>query len=720
MGWFDDLLAPTGPSATTQPVSPYPAVNRLGLFGATLSDAANAYRGQPSDQLAKLQQMMQENARWKQQNGNYQNIISQMSAPSAPNPVTVTPQIQPDATGAPVPNDPSSYQQPAMSQAGPLAGNPLTSLLKNLPADQGMPTLMSMMGPHGFDTVTDAQGVVHKIDKVTGADLGTIGSPKLQEIDPTKNYYQPGGTSAPQATTPSAQPDNGGTQAISDAFSKAPPAVQQAIQSISDPNLRTFAAYMGKGESGFNPTAVNPKNPGVAGLFQFDIPTWKIATGQTIPANVAGTPQDPRLDPKQAAQAFQALTQRNAQSFQSTFGRQPDAGDLAVYHQQGAGGGSALIGADPNALAVQVLAKSIVQSTPGITPQQAQSIATKRMTSNGVPANATAGQMLGIVKNYYVPQGSTATPSSAPQSSAPNIPGMTLVSDAKPQWRTITDPGEARQLGVNVGSQKNDISGEVKPMSSFNMPVQSDDPTVKTAGIQYFNTGVMPTGISRNPQRAQAIMSAAHDYGASKGLSDGDIATTMSQNAQNYKSGQTALTNFDQGKLGNQTRSFSVGLSHLDTLTHAVNALGNGDNQTFNAVKNTIANWTGKAAPSNFNGVRDIVADEIVKAVVGSSGGVGDREGLKSTISQAQSPQQLLGIIGKYKELMAGQLRGLQQQYQVSTGRNDFTARLSPAAQTLLNPPQRNGAPINPASLPRVGGNAPTIIKYDAQGNRIP
>lgn len=68
MSISDYLLSPTGPS-TSQPVNPYPAVNRLGLFGATLSDAANAYRGQPSDNLSRLQQMQIGNAQFQQTEG---------------------------------------------------------------------------------------------------------------------------------------------------------------------------------------------------------------------------------------------------------------------------------------------------------------------------------------------------------------------------------------------------------------------------------------------------------------------------------------------------------------------------------------------------------------------------------------------------------------------------------------------------------------------------
>jgi len=163
--------------------------------------------------------------------------------------------------------------------------------------------------------------------------------------------------------------------------------------------------------------------------------------------------------------------------------------------------------------------------------------------------------------------------------------------------------------------------------------------------------------------------------------------------ANEYGARNKAYKDFSTGKNGNQVRSFNVAISHLDSLEKAADALGNGDMQAFNKLGNSIAKATGKAAPNNFDGMKKIVTDEIVKAIVGAGGGVADREEASKTISSANSPAQLIGIMNSYRDLMAGQLNGLQQQYEQSTGRKDFQRLLSPESIQYLESHQNAAAP---------------------------
>ena len=142
-----------------------------------------------------------------------------------------------------------------------------------------------------------------------------------------------------------------------------------------------------------------------------------------------------------------------------------------------------------------------------------------------------------------------------------------------------------------------------------------------------------------------------------------------------------AVKAFTSGKLGSSVRSFNVSLSHLDTLGQLADAMGNNDTTKINQVSNFFAKQTGQAAPTNFEAAKHIVADEVVKAIVGSGGALADREAAAKTIQAANSPAQLKGVIGTYKELMRGQLDGLQQQYEGSTGRKDFDRFLSGTAK---------------------------------------
>lgn len=154
--------------------------------------------------------------------------------------------------------------------------------------------------------------------------------------------------------------------------------------------------------------------------------------------------------------------------------------------------------------------------------------------------------------------------------------------------------------------------------------------------------------------------------------------------AMDFKTQQATLQEFEKGKAANQVRSFNVGLAHLDTLQAAADAMNNKDTQLFNKAANIFKTQTGSPVVNNFNAVKEVVGNEIVKAIVGTGGGVGDREKAQKTVDAANSPAQLSGVIGQYKELMKGQLGGLKQQYEQGTGRKDFNRFLSQEALAVF------------------------------------
>jgi hypothetical protein len=168
-----------------------------------------------------------------------------------------------------------------------------------------------------------------------------------------------------------------------------------------------------------------------------------------------------------------------------------------------------------------------------------------------------------------------------------------------------------------------------------------------------------------------------------------------SYRAQDFGTSSKAEKDFATGKQGNAVRSFNVGLSHLDTLGSLADAMGNKDMQAVNRIGNYFATQTGAEAPVKFEAAKKVVTDEIVKAIVGAGGTGHDREEAAKTVSAASSPAQLRGVINTYKELMVGQLGGLDQQYRTSTGRDDFHKLLSPQAQTLYG---KHGGGASPAA----------------------
>lgn len=170
------------------------------------------------------------------------------------------------------------------------------------------------------------------------------------------------------------------------------------------------------------------------------------------------------------------------------------------------------------------------------------------------------------------------------------------------------------------------------------------------------------------------------------------IAMKPDYSARDYNLQTSAVKAFNQGIQGNKVRSLNVVMEHFNTLEKAADALQSGDVRAINAVAQYIQTQTGKPAPGNFNAVKEILADEIVASVVPGVGALADRQAIKKTILASSSPEQLKGIVANYKELIGGQLNGLETQYKAGTGRNDFKSRyLTPAAVQGLMPPSAGG-----------------------------
>ena len=155
--------------------------------------------------------------------------------------------------------------------------------------------------------------------------------------------------------------------------------------------------------------------------------------------------------------------------------------------------------------------------------------------------------------------------------------------------------------------------------------------------------------------------------------------------AKQYGSMSAAEKAFTSGKKGDITRALNVAVDHLGTLQQVSDALENNDMRLFNQAGNFIALQTGNPAPTDFNAVKRIVADELTKAVLGGAGALGDRKAIDDTINAANSPAQLKSAINRYKQLMGGQLTGLETQYTASTNKKDYRDRfLTPATKAAL------------------------------------
>lgn len=142
-----------------------------------------------------------------------------------------------------------------------------------------------------------------------------------------------------------------------------------------------------------------------------------------------------------------------------------------------------------------------------------------------------------------------------------------------------------------------------------------------------------------------------------------------------YANKRRAITQFGTGPQGNTVRSLNVAVEHIDTLNRAADALKNGDFTPGNKVYNEIAKVFGKTPPNTFEGIRDLVANEVVKGTIGNSGALADREEAAAKVKASSSPDQLKDLMNSWTELMGGQVKGLERQYEASTKNKDFRER---------------------------------------------
>ena len=155
-----------------------------------------------------------------------------------------------------------------------------------------------------------------------------------------------------------------------------------------------------------------------------------------------------------------------------------------------------------------------------------------------------------------------------------------------------------------------------------------------------------------------------------------------------YGARQVAAKSFATGLDGQKVQAANTALNHLDTLRTLAEAQANGNIPLFNQLANAYAKQTGQAAPTNLQGAITMVGPEISKAVIGSGGGVSDRDKVDSALAALSkgSPKQAAGQIAIMEDLFGGRLSEVQRTYERTTGRKDFSDTfLSPASQKMLS-----------------------------------
>lgn len=175
-----------------------------------------------------------------------------------------------------------------------------------------------------------------------------------------------------------------------------------------------------------------------------------------------------------------------------------------------------------------------------------------------------------------------------------------------------------------------------------------------------------------------------------------------------YANKRRAIAQFGSGPQGNTVRSLNVAIEHIDTLQRAADALKNGDFTPGNKIYNEAVSLFGQVPPNKFEAIRDIVANEVIKGTIGNSGALEDRRAAAEKVRASSSPQQLKALMDGWTELMGGQVKGLERQYESATRNKDFRER-------YLTQRSREAIGLAESKVGQSGGQQPAATGSPAQ-----
>jgi hypothetical protein len=180
---------------------------------------------------------------------------------------------------------------------------------------------------------------------------------------------------------------------------------------------------------------------------------------------------------------------------------------------------------------------------------------------------------------------------------------------------------------------------------------------VGNRGAGAVNAGLVPVADPNNP----GVVTYARK-GAAVGQQSPQGAATGAA--------KTAAKSEVPTNVGNQKVAFSTAIQHADLLKSAISALGNGDEQTLNSLKNRFKAEFGVAGPITAEAISDAYGREVTSIL--SKGHMTDSEigtvGKTLNVNR-QSPQQSLAVIDAYRALAQSKMNMLQNQVNAATGK---------------------------------------------------
>jgi hypothetical protein len=149
---------------------------------------------------------------------------------------------------------------------------------------------------------------------------------------------------------------------------------------------------------------------------------------------------------------------------------------------------------------------------------------------------------------------------------------------------------------------------------------------------------------------------------------------------------KTALKAEVPTKIGDLKVAFTTMDQHADLLRKAVKAVGNGDNQTLNSLKNSFKNEFGYSGPITAAAIADAYKGEVSNVI--NKGHITDtgNEKIAHTLDPSkQSPAQMEAVLAAYQGLAQSKMKMLQQQQNSAVAKSQPKSK-TPAAAAANDP----------------------------------
>jgi len=283
---------------------------------------------------------------------------------------------------------------------------------------------------------------------------------------------------------------------------------------------------------------------------------------------------------------------------------------------------------------------------------------------------------------------------------APQIPGYKLIQQGSGQvWKP---DGKGALINTRTGDRKKD--------PTFEGGATAADPNIVK--------GLIEGRIAPPTQKA-----AATDYWQAQLQAATQQDPTF--DGVNFQARAKTRADFTSGKSAVNITALNTVVGHLDSLDRSIDKLGNYGGFPGSTLNNKLAHGIAAASGTDerirsFETAKEAVANELTRVFRGTGGAEADIQAWKKQLDSSNSPSALHSTVRQMAELINSRMEALGEQYNQGMGTTkDPIQLLTPDKQKAFLRLSGQGGSAAAAATPGATAKGPTVIRYDAQGNRI-